>query len=60
MFWDCAAVGVWRCLIGISRGFPCRQGVLALVCIQLESVAVAAMRIVANFTVFLALTRSVD
>lgn len=36
------------------------QGVLALLCIQLELVAVTAMQIVANFTIFLALTRRVD
>lgn len=58
--WNCAAVGIWRSLVGISRGFPCGQGVLALLCIQLELVAVRAMQIVANFTIFLALTRRVD
>lgn len=60
IYWNCAAVGIWRCLIGISRGFPCRQDVLVLLCIQVESVAVTAMQIVANFTIFRALTRRVD
>lgn len=57
--WDVLVTLLWvgvqrRCLVGFSIGC------LALLCILLGSVAVTAIQIVANFTIFLALTRTVD